>query len=115
MTAAPAVNTSGSQTASIGTEHSLASITTAKTLWLDVDLSNMSNGTGTPDLLVLTIYKKVRSGDTKQVAFQQHYIGAGNVKASVSPPLGSPAIYWEATLKQVQGTGRAYSWSINEY
>lgn len=114
MTAAPAVNASGSQTASIGTEHSLGNITTAKTLWLDVDLSNMANG-ATPDIVQLTIYKKVRSSDTKQVAFQQVYIGAGNYKASVSPPLGSPAIYWEATLKQIQGTGRAFSWSINEY
>ncbi|MCE9566363.1 MAG: hypothetical protein K8U57_30435 [Planctomycetes bacterium] len=112
MTAAPAVNTSGSQTATISTEHSLATITSAKTLQLVVDAANLVGGS-TPDILELTIYTKARSSDTKRILFQQHYMGAQSVVESLSPPHASPH-YFEATLKQTQGTGRAFPWAINE-
>ena len=45
-----AVNTSGSQTATINTEHTLATITTANVFTLAVDVANMVGGT-TPDIL----------------------------------------------------------------
>jgi hypothetical protein len=104
------VVSSGSQSATISTEHSLYSTTSAKTLWLEVDLSNLAAG----DVVTLIVYKKVRSSDTKQIAFQATYAGAQSLKVSISPPVGS-AIYWEAALKQNAGTGRSFSWSVNEY
>jgi len=49
------VESSGTQTAVIGTEHTLASPTTAKTRQLVVDLSNLANG----DVVELKVRRKV--------------------------------------------------------
>lgn len=107
---AVAVNTSGSQTATINTEHTLATITTAQTLILAVDLANMVGGT-TPDILELRLYGKARSSDTERLIKCYSFLGLQVELLFESIPIVSPHHY-KATLKQTQGTGRAFPWAI---
>lgn len=104
------VNTSGSQTATITTEHTLATITTAVTLILSVDVAAMLGGT-TPDILELRIYGKARTGDTERLIKTWGFLGAQVETLFLSVPIASPH-YYKATLKQTQGTGRAFPWAI---
>lgn len=106
----PSVNTSGSQTATITTEHTLATITTAGTFVLAVDLNAMVGGT-TPDILELRIYGKARSGDTERLIRCWPFLGVQVEILWQSIPIMSPHHY-KATLKQTQGTGRAFPWAI---
>lgn len=108
----PAVNTSGSQTASIGTEHTLATVTAAKLLQSTVDLTNMVGGS-TPDILEIRLYGKARSSDGEALIKCWTFIGVQSELLFFTPPLISPHHY-KYTLKQTQGTGRAYPWAIYE-
>jgi hypothetical protein len=100
------VDTSGTQTATIGTEHTLASPTTIATYVLSVDAKNMVLG----DLLELRVYDKVDGTNYAQMwkgTYQHPQINT----AKASPPV---AVTTQAqfTLKQVAGTGRAFPWSV---
>jgi hypothetical protein len=100
------VDSSGSQTAVISTEHSLATPTTNATYVLSVDTVNMVNG----DLLELRCYDMVDATNYRQMwkgTFQHVQIN----NAQVSPPI---AVTTQAkfTLKQVAGTGRVFPWSL---
>jgi len=106
------VNTSGSQTATITTEHTLATVTDARVLQLVVDVNAMTNG-ATPDLLELRWYGKARSSDTERLIKVWSLIGAQSEALWISPPLISPH-HAKFTLKQTQGTGRAFPWAIYE-
>lgn len=100
--------TTGSQSASIGTEHTLASPTTAGTYVLEVDTSNLVNG----DLVELRVYNKVDGTNYRQVwkgAYQ--HIQVDNNKAS--PPLALAGAGAKFTLKQTAGTGRSFPWALN--
>lgn len=99
--------TGGSQTATINTEHTLATSTTGKTYILAVSLANMVNG----DIVELRLKTKLRTGDASQLAYLRTYAhlrGELNVY-SVPVPANVEII---ATLKQVAGTGRAFIWSL---
>jgi hypothetical protein len=100
------VDSSGSQTATIGTEHILVSPTTNATYVFSVDTKNMVNG----DLLELRCYDMVDAVNYAQMwkGTYQH-IQVNNAKAS--PPL---AVTTQAkfTLKQTAGTGRSFPWSV---
>ena len=105
-------NTSGTQTAVISTEHTLATITTSNVYQLVVDLSNMVNG----DELELRIKVKALTGSTSRVVFfatYAHDVGADS-EIVLSPPVPAP-FEFIATLKQVAGTGRGFDWAIYEY
>lgn len=100
------VDTSGSQTATIGTEHSLATPTTNATYVLHVDTVNLVNG----DLVELRCYDKVDGTNYAQMwkgTFQHIQIN----NAKVSPPIAVTA-QAKFTLKQVAGTGRVFPWSV---
>jgi hypothetical protein len=111
-----AVEASGTQTATVSTEHTLHTNTTAgKKLVLYVDTVNMADGT-TPDILELRIKRKVLTGDTIRIVYSTQYIGkqgdASNgttIKQSI--PINNE-FSAEFTLKQTQGTGRNYTWSV---
>ena len=107
-----AVNTSGSQTATISTEHTLATVASAKVLQLAVDVANLVGGTSA-DILELRIYGKARSADTERLMFSQRYVGAQTEPLAMSPPIISPH-HFKVTLKQIQGTGRAFPWAVYE-
>lgn len=106
---AVSVNTSGSQTATISTEHTLATITAAGIYQLKVDLGNLAAG----DTVELRVYGKVRSGDTERLEWGP--VSYGPIVPSMLIPV-SPAIVtavsFRATLKQVAGTGRTFPWAV---
>lgn len=100
--------TSGSQTATISTEHSLyAPGSGGKTFVLVVDLANLANG----DVVELRLYCKSRAADTLRVAYLATFAHAQGAPIAVSIPL--PAYHdFKATLKQTAGTGRAFPWDV---
>jgi hypothetical protein len=102
-----AVANSGTQTATLTTEHTLDTLTSGKTYVLVVDTANLVNG----ETLTLRIYTKVLSGGTSRVAYDAVYIHAQSdpIKYSVPVPAN---IEFLATLRQDGGTGRAFPWSI---
>jgi hypothetical protein len=103
------VNTSGSQTAVIGTEHTLATITTAGIYQLMTDIANLVAG----EIVELRAYGKARSGDTERLMWGPVSYGP-IVPSQLLPP--SPAIVTAVslrfTLKQTAGTGRAFPWAV---
>ena len=105
----PTVEASGTQTATIGTEHTLATVTTAKTLLLIVDKNAMVGS----DKLELRSKTKILSGGTTRVEDIGRYFGAQSaddkIARSIPIPSDQEAVF---TLKQTAGTGRAYPWKV---
>ncbi|MDH5452679.1 MAG: hypothetical protein OEX14_04925, partial [Paracoccaceae bacterium] len=66
---AASVNTSGSQTATLTTEHTLATVSTAGTFQLAVDAANLVNG----ETVTLRIYGKARSTDTERLMWEASF------------------------------------------
>lgn len=100
------VDNSGSQTATIGTEHILDTPTTSATYVYSVDTVNLANG----DLLELRVYDMVDGTNYRQ-AWKGTYQHVQLNIAKVSPPI---AVTTQAkfTLKQTAGTGRVFPWSV---
>lgn len=99
---------SGTQTATIGTEHSLVTNTTNGTFVLEVDTAALVNG----DLLELRLYTKTLVGDSADaLAWKGTFQHAQIAAKKISPPVASD-ISIRATLKQVAGTGRAFPWKL---
>ena len=102
-----AVVASGTQAATVGTEHTLATSTTGKTYVLVVDTGAMAAG----DILELRIYTIVLAAGTERLAYIVVYAHAQSDPQKYSIPV--PAnISFKATLKQTAGTGRSYPWSV---
>lgn len=104
---ATSVKTSGSQTATLTTEHTLATITDAGVYVLSLDASNLVG----VEELVLKIYGKARSSDSEALIFTASFTGPQIEKLKQSPALLSPH-HWRATLTQYGGTGRAFPWAV---
>jgi hypothetical protein len=104
-----AVSSSSSQTATINTEHDLATPTTSGVYVLSVDLSAMQAG----DIVELRFKKKVRTGDTIRTAYQTTFADAPTAETMIAVSVPVPCPFGcTVTLKQVAGTGRAYPWSL---
>jgi hypothetical protein len=101
---------SGTQTATVTTEHTLATDTTGKTYVLVVDAGAMADGT-TPDLLELRIYTIVLTSGTERLAYIASFVGAQAEPQKYSVPVPAD-ISIKVTLKQTQGTGRAFPWKL---
>lgn len=103
----------GTQTAAVGTEHTLQDLVVSATYIFKVDKSNMASG----DTLELRIYDTVKSSaGTLRVAYFQSFSGAqpaGDLIA-ISVPVPSNNEF-KATLKQTTGTGRNYDWSVLKF
>lgn len=97
----------GSQTATITTEHTLATLTTGKTFVFVVDTGAMASG----DTLELRIYTIVRSGGTERLAYIQTFVGAQTDPQKYSVPVPAD-VSFKATLKQTVGTGRTFPWKV---
>ena len=97
---------SGSQTATLDTEHTLTTQTTAGTYVLVVETTNMVAG----DVLILRAKTKVKSGGTSRLAYMATYAHAQTEvnKYSVPIPIDTEVIF---TLEQTDGTGRAFPWN----
>jgi len=106
---AVSVNTSGSQTATVNTEHTLATVTSAGIYILVVDIANLAAG----ENVELRAYGKARSTDTERLLFGPAIYGP-IVPAQLliySTPIVSPHSV-KFTLKQTSGTGRAFPWAV---
>ncbi len=108
---AVSINSSGSQTATISTEHTLggAAITTPSIYQLKVDLGNLAAG----DIVELRMYGKVRSTDTERLMWGPVTYGPVVPSSLIAvSPADVTAASVKFTLKQVAGTGRAFPWAV---
>lgn len=98
---------SGSQTATISTEHSLTQQTGIGIYVLLVDTSAMVSG----DTLSLKIKTKRSTGDTSRVAYVYTFTDAQTEpnKYSVPVPADTEII---CTLTQSAGVGRVFPWKL---
>lgn len=108
----PSVNASGSQTCTISTEHTLATVTAAGTYQLALDLAELVDA-ATPDILTVRLYTKCRSSDTERLSESWEFIGAQGKPNWRSNPELSPH-HVRFTITQSQGTGRAIPWAVYE-
>ncbi len=106
------VEASGTQTATVTTEHTLATVAGPGVYVLNVDTVNMVAN----DVLELRVKKPVLAAGTTRVEFFQAYYGAQPtddiLKTSVPVVIDSTAGGATFTLKQTFGTSRNFPWSI---
>ena len=98
---------SGTQAATIDTEHTLTTQTTAGVYVLVVDASNLANG----DVVTFRIYTKYASGGTSRIAFETTYAHAQAMPNIYSPPIPIDTEI-NCTLEQTDGTGRDFYWNL---
>ena len=104
------VTASGTQTATVTTEHTLTTLTGPKTFTLTVDTNAMVFGS-TNDELLLQIKTKALTGGTERVAYAAYFVGAQDPAIKISIPI--PVAYTATvTLTQVAGTSRDFPWNI---
>ena len=103
----PTLENSGTQTATVGTEHTLATNTTNKTFVLVVDTGAMVNA----DILELRVNTTILAAGTSRLAYFGTYRDIQSTPQKVSIPIPSDisAVF---TLKQTAGTGRSYPWKV---
>lgn len=99
---------SGSQTATLDTEHTLTGAESGDgILQVFIDANAMVTG----DVTIIRIKEKARAADTQRVVYRATLNGVQS-----EPLWASPALIvmhdWDVSLEQTDGTGRAYPWSI---
>lgn len=107
---------SGTQTATVGTEHTLLDVATAGTYTLHVDKNAMASG----DTLELRIYQIVLTGGTRRVAYKTVFNDAQDADdmIAISVPISNELTDSGAlrfTLKQTTGSSRAFPWKVLLY
>ena len=102
----------GSQTAVISTLHTLNTTTPETTdgaFQLQVDVANLVRG----DRVEFSVHEKARSGDTsRQVA--KYTLANDQVDDLYVTPWFGMMHGWDFKLKQTDGTGRVFPWSIRK-
>lgn len=99
---------SGTQTAVISTEHTLATTTTAGVFVAHFNLTNLANG----DVVRLRVKTKVLTGDTAESIWDAVYANdQGAVPIVHTPPLVS-MFSLAVTIEQTAGTGRNVPWAL---
>lgn len=107
---------SGSQTATVTTEHTLLDVAVAGTFTLHVDLSVLLAA----DIVELRVYQIVLTGGTRRVVYMDRYSGVqptdgqGTISVPISNEL-TDAGSLRFTLKQTVGTGRVFPWKVLKY
>jgi hypothetical protein len=101
------VKTSGSQSATLATEHDLATITDAGIYEANVDSANLVDG----ETLTIRWYGKARSSDTERLIGCMSFSHGQTDNLKKSLPIVSPH-HLRVTLQQDGGTGRAFSWAV---
>lgn len=106
----PSVIDSGLQTATISTEHTLATITTDGVFVSTFDLGALA----ALDVVTFRVYGKARSTDTERLLHRGTY---GPTMPGIllvqTLPIVSPH-YMRVTLQQTAGTGRDFPWAVYE-
>ena len=107
----PVLEASGTQTATVGTEHTLATLTTNKTFVLVVDTATLTQAATVADVLELRVYTTVLTAGVSRVAYFASYVSNQAMPQKISIPIPSDisAVF---TLKQTAGTGRAFPWKV---
>lgn len=103
---------SGTQTTSGTTEHTLATITDAGVYELNLDISALAGG-ATPDILEVREKRKTLSGGTQREEWCESLVG-GACPAMVTFRAKLTVIEVVYTIKMTQGSNRAIPWSINQ-
>jgi hypothetical protein len=105
----PTVEASGTQTAVVGTEHTLSAFTSNRNLQLWVDLSNMVAG----DSVHVRLKRKVLSSGSIRTfdSFQLSGAPATDGQLAASVPFSAPHGA-TVTLEQEAGTSRDFAWSL---
>lgn len=104
-------HSSGSQTATIDTEHTVTGAEADDVIcqfWVDVN--NIAAG----DVVIFRIKEKCRAADTQRLVWE--------AAVGPTPPTQkmwvSPTLIllhdWDFTLEQTDGTGRAFPWSVRK-
>ena len=104
---------SGTQTATVTTEHFLANVNEVGVYTFHVDLVNMAAG----DYVELRIYQMVLTGGTSRVAYFMPYYGVQPTDGliAISVPISNELTDTNAlrfSLKQTLGTGRNFPWKV---
>lgn len=107
------VNSSGTQSATPGTEHTLATITTAGVFTLLVDADALADG----EILTLRIKAAVLGSGTVRVFYCGTVIGTlpADEEGLISVPIpypGTASTSLVFTLQQVNGSSRSFPWSV---
>lgn len=99
---------SGTQAATVGTEHTLRTEVAFVTCEFWVDLSAMVNA-ATPDEVELAVYYTLLTGGTERLLYRFGYKGLQSDAIKRLGPVESD-ISCRVTLKQIAGTGRSFPW-----
>ena len=107
---------SGTQSASVGTEHFLANVNAAGVYTLHVDPVNMVDG----DVLELRVYQMILTSGTPRVVQYQIYYGAqaADDMIKISMPVANELTDSQSlrfSLKQTYGTSRNFPWKVLSY
>lgn len=107
---------SGTQSATVTTEHFLTSPNVAGTFTLHVDTVNMVAG----DVVELRIYQMVLTAGTQRVAYLASFSGAQPTDdiIKISVPISNELTDTNAlrfSLKQTLGTSRNFPWKVLKY
>lgn len=104
---------SGTQSATVTTEHFLANVNEAGVYTFHVDLVNMV----ALDAVELRVYQMVLTGGTQRVAYLMTFQGAQPTDAliAISVPISNELTDTNAlrfSLKQTLGTSRDFPWKV---
>lgn len=104
---------SGTQSATVTTEHTLSDVNAAGVYTLHVDTVNMVAG----DILELRVYQIVLTGGTRRVSMVTCYYGAqpADDLIKISVPISNELTdsgSLRFTLKQTHGTSRDFPWKV---
>jgi hypothetical protein len=107
---------SGTQTATVTTEHTLLDVAVAGVFSLHVDTINMV----ALDVLQLRIYQKILTGGVLRVVYTEEFIDAQDTDnlIKVSVPIANDLVEAASlrfTLKQSAGTSRTFPWKVLSY
>lgn len=106
------VNTSGTLTMTVGTDHTLATVEPADTCILYVNVGSLTGGTA-PDIVEVREEVKVDSGDSYGLMDAKQLVGGqSQVRYATLPRLNAVGIRY--IIKQVAGTGRLIRWAVHK-
>jgi len=106
----------GTQSATVPTEHFLSSPNVAGTFTLHVDTFNMAAG----DVLELRVYQMVLTSGTARVVYYVRYDGvqAADDLIKISVPISNELTDTNSlrfSLNQTKGTSRNFPWKVLKY
>ena len=112
----PTAHASGTQSATVTTEHFLTSPNVAGTFVLSVDLVNMAAG----DFVTLRVYQMVLTGGTQRVLYTGTFQGVQPTddKIAKSLPVDNELTDTNSlrfSLTQDLGTSRDFPWKVLKY